>query len=310
MSQSIETFTQDAHQKRTARLKRFFDIFRKEMPFAIGIPAVVWQLLFFYLPICLMFITSFFTWSEVSGITFSIEHFKHIWRPSYLTSIFYSLLLSSSTAIICVSIAFPLAYYIAFRGGRFKTVFLFLLIVPFWTNFLLHIYAWFFVLEKEGFLNTVLLNLGVIKEPLRILNTYLAMMIMMVYYYLPFMTLPIYASLERFDFRLLEASYDLGASRLQTFRRILLPISLSAIRAGFFLVSIPAFGEFAIPELMGGDKDYYVGSVISQFILGEETGQLGTAYTVLSVAFLMIYVGLVCMAFSLFSRFLTRGVKS
>ena len=193
-----------------------------------------------------------------------------------------------SNAVICLAVGYPLAYFIAFAGQKFKSILLFLLIVPFWTNFLLHVYAWFFVLEKEGFLNNLLRGLGLIQEPIHFLNTMFATMIMMVYYYLPFMVLPLYSALERFDYRLIEASLDLGASSMQTFRRILLPLTLRGVRAGFFLVFIPSFGEFAIPELMGGDKRMFVGSVVSHYILGEETGSLGAAFTVVSCLILLI----------------------
>ena len=275
----------------------FWSTFKKDIPFSIGVPALIWQILFFYLPIVLMITTSFFTTGESGHLSFSVDHFKHVWKIAYLTSIGSSLIFSFTTAILCGLIAFPLAHFIAFKGGRYKTLLLFLLIVPFWTNFLLHIYAWFFVLEKQGFLNTILLNFGIINEPAHFLNTPFAVMLMMVYYYLPFMALPIFSSLDKFDPSLLEASHDLGASKFQTFRRVLLPLTLDAIRVGFFLVFIPAFGEFVIPELMGGDKDYYVGSVISQFILGEETGQLGTAYTLISVLALLLATGILYTLF-------------
>jgi ABC-type spermidine/putrescine transport system permease subunit I len=113
-------------------------------------------------------------------------------------------------------------------------------------------------------------------------------MIMMVYYYLPFMVLPIYSSLEKFEYKLIEASMDLGASWFQTFRRIMLPLTIGGIRAGFFLVYIPAFGEFAIPELMGGDKYMFVGSVVSHYILGDQTGSLGAAFTVVACLCLLL----------------------
>ncbi|MDN3504284.1 MAG: ABC transporter permease [Rhabdochlamydiaceae bacterium] len=289
----------------TSKWKAFVSMLKLETPFIIGVPAIVWQLLFFYIPIFFMITTSFFTYTDTGALSFSIEHFTHIWKTSYLSTIGSSLIFSLSTATLCFAIGFPLAHFIAFRGGKYKTIFLFLLIVPFWTNFLLHIYAWFFVLEKEGFLNTILLNLGVIDNPLRILNTHVATMIMMVYYYLPFMTLPIYSSLDKFDHSLIEASHDLGAGKFQTFRRILLPISMNSIRAGFFLVFIPAFGEFVIPELMGGDKDFYVGNVIAQFILGDETGQLGTAYTVLSISVLLLTISVAYLGFNKFAKVLT-----
>ena len=123
------------------------------------------------------------------------------------------------------------------------------------------------------------------------------------------MVLPIYFSLERFDRSYIEASYDLGASYAQTFRRVLLPISLSAVRGGFLLVFIPAFGEFIIPELMGGDKQYYVGSVISQFILGQTTVPIGMAFTALSIALLLCSAAGLYGCFSMLNKFLIRGAR-
>ena len=130
--------------------------------------------------------------------------------------------------------------------------------------------------------------MGLTQEPIHFLNSIFSIMVMMVYYYLPFMILPIYSSLEKFDYKLLEASRDLGATWLQTFRRIMLPLSLRGIRAGVFLVYIPSFGEFAIPELMGGDKQMFVGSVVSHYILGDQTGSLGAAFTVVACVCLLL----------------------
>lgn len=277
------------------------------LPFSIGVPAIVWQILFFYIPLCLIALSSFVQFSKAGtfeGLTFQkLLFFLH---PTYLAIIGSSLLLAFCNAILCLVIAYPLAYFMAFRGKKFKNLLLFLLIVPFWTNFLLHVYAWFYVLEREGFLNNTLLYLGLIKEPLHLLNSLFSIMVMMVYYYLPFMVLPIYASLERFEGRLIEASYDLGASWFQTFRRIMLPLTLSGVRSGFFLVYIPSFGEFAIPELMGGDKLMFVGSVVSHYILGDETGSLGAAFTVVACCILFSSAALFYM---LLNRLLKPKVK-
>lgn len=258
------------------------------LSFTLGSPALIWQVLFFYLPLFLTIGTSFCVFSdagELLGITgkklFSFFH------PLYLRVIASSLLLSITNSLLCFLLAYPLAYFLAFRSPRKKNFFLFLLIVPFWTNFLLHVYAWFFVLEKEGVINQLLQLLGCISQPLPLMNSLFATMLMMLYHYLPFMVLPIYASLEKFDRRLMEASFDLGGSFLTTLRRIILPLSLPGIRAGFFLVYIPSFGEFAIPEFMGGDKHMFVGNVIARFILGDQTGSLGAAFTVVSCALLL-----------------------
>lgn len=262
---------------------------KSEFPFTFGVPAILWQILFFYFPLLIIVVTSFIDfseWGEFQGLT--LQKIFLFLTPTYMRVILSSMLLGLGNALICLMIAYPLAYFMAVRGKKYKNLFLFLLIIPFWTNFLLHVYAWFFVLEREGFLNTILLTIGLIHEPIHFLNSIFAIMVMMVYYYLPFMVLPIYSSLERFDYKLIEASLDLGATWSQTFRRIMLPLTLGGIRAGFFLVYIPSFGEFAIPELMGGDKHMFVGSVVSHYILGDQTGSLGAAFTVVACLCLLL----------------------
>lgn len=268
-------------------------LFSKDYPFALGVPAIIWQILFFYLPLVLLVIGSFVSFTEEGGFAgISFEKFNFFFRPAYFGIIAASLALALGTSLLCFCISYPVAYFMAFTGKKWKNLLLFCLIVPFWTNFLLHVYAWFFVLEKEGFLNLTLQFLKVTKEPIVFLNSIFAVMIMMVYYYLPFMLLPIYSALEHFDTKLLEASYDLGASWFQTLHKIQLPLCARAIKTGFFLVFIPAFGEFAIPELMGGDRWMFVGNVVSQFILGDETGSLGATFTVFSCCFLLVSAAL------------------
>ena len=290
------------------RLYKIQQVYKTQSPFAIGSPALVWQFFFFYLPLLLMMLTSIFKISEeglLSGMT--LENFLPLFSKSHFSIILHSLLLSLSTALISLFVAFPLAHFIAFQGKKHKTLFLFFLILPFWTNFLLHVYAWFFILEKEGFLNNLLLFLGVIQQPIHFLNSLFSVMLMMVYCYLPFMVLPIFSSLERFDSHLLEASNDLGASRFKTFLNIMLPLTLPAVRAGFFLVFIPSFGEFIIPELMGGDKYYFVGNVVSEYVLGEATEGLGAAFMVLSCLSLILAAVLIYILFKKISQKLSRG---
>ncbi len=262
---------------------------KKELLFAVGSPAIIWQVLFFYIPLTFLFTTSFFSEGR-----FGLGNFLPFLSGPYLTIILSSLGLSFFCAALCSLIGYPLAYFIALRSGRYKTLFLFLLIVPSWTNFLLHVYSWFFVLEREGFLNTVLSLF--LSEPLHVLNSLFAVVLMMVYCYLPFVVLPLYSALERFDLHLLDAAQDLGATWHHTFFHIMLPLTLTSLRTGFFLVFIPAYGEFIIPELMGGDRLYFVGSVISQYILGQKTANLGAAFTLISSlslisAIVAIYLG-------------------
>ncbi len=272
----------------------------RELPFIFGSPSIIWQILFFYLPISLLFISSIVTVSmdgKWTGLT--LEHFASICKPAFFSIIFSSLGFAFTTAFICMIIAYPMAHFIAFKAKKYKTLCLILLVLPFWTNFLLHIYSWFFVLEKQGLLNSLLLQLGIISEAKHYLNSYFAMMIMMIYYFLPFMVLPIFSSLDKFNMRLLEASHDLGANFYQTFKRVLLPLSMPAVKAGFLLVFLPSFGEFVIPELMGGDKNYFVGNVVTQYILGETTQQLGAAFALLSCVFLFLASVVI---FNLFQR--------
>ena len=304
----METIALSIDERRQTGFKKLKTILRKDAPFGIGSGALVWQSLFFYAPLVLMLISSFSRF-HLDGTFegFTLSHFAQILKLDYFKVILKSLELGFTTACITLLLGFPLAYTIALKGGRFKTFLLFLVIIPFWTNFLLHIYAWFFVLEKGGFLNQLLLWLGLIQEPIHFLNTSFAVHLMMVYYYLPFMTLPIYSSLEKFDPTLIEASMDLGATKIQTFRRVVLPVLVPAIRTGFFLVFIPAFGEFVIPELMGGDKFMFVGSVVSQFILGEKTAPIGIAFTVLSGTILLFASFLLYKGTFRITKWLTGG---
>lgn len=260
----------------------------QETAFSIGIPALLWQILFFYIPLLIVIITTFLQTTPQGILGLTLQKITYFFNPIYMHVIGLSLLLALSNVAICFFLAYPLAYYLAFSGKRFKNILLFLLLIPFWTNFLLHVYAWFYVLENHGFINNLLMYIGIIKEPLILLNTPFAIMLMMTYYYLPFMVLPIYSSLERFNLSLIEASVDLGASWIQTFRQIILPLTMRGIRSGFFLVYIPSFGEFAIPSLMGGDKIMFVGNVVSDFVLAENTGSLGTAFMVFSCTILLI----------------------
>lgn len=262
---------------------------KKEFIHCFSSAALIWQILFFYLPISLLLIASFIQYDEHGALqSISFKHFRPICNSVYLKVICNSLALSLTTAVITFFVSFPLAYYLVFHTSKYKYFLLFLLIIPFWTNFLLHVYAWFFILEQNGPVNQLLLFLGIIKEPLAILHTKFATTLLMVYYYLPFFTLPLFSSLERFDKKIFEASLTLGASKKTTITRILIPVLKNAIIGGFFLVFISAFGEFLIPEFMGGDKTFYIGNVISILLLNESTKSMGLAFTVLSTLIMLV----------------------
>ena len=275
-----------------------------QIPFFFGCPTLLWQIFFFYVPLLFTFLSSIIHLSATGHFQgFTLDRIILFLKPVYAKVILSSILLALSNACICLMIGYPVAYFLAFKAKKLKNFLLFLLIVPFWINFLLHVYAWFFVLEKEGFLNNFLLSVGLIKEPIHFLNSLFSIMLMMVYYYLPFMILPLYSTLEQLNPRLIEASQDLGGTWWQTFYHILLPLSRGGILAGFFLVYIPSFGEFAIPELMGGNKWMFVGNVISQYILGEKDGSLGAAFTVISA---LILIGTIVIIFYLLNLLLKQ----
>jgi spermidine/putrescine transport system permease protein len=211
----------------------------------------------------------------------------------YGAVIFRSFLLATGTVVLCLIVGYPIAYYLALRQQRFRTFIFFFLIIPFWTNLLVLAYAWFFLLDRDGLINSILLWLGIISKPLTILNTTFATFLVMFYCYLPFMIMPLFSTLEKFDKTLIEASKDLGASHWQTFFNIILPLSYPGIRTGFLVVFVPAFGEFAIPYLVGGDRQMYVGTLITHLFLIADKAYAGSAFAVVSCGILLTIVGLV-----------------
>ena len=196
-------------------------------------------------------------------ISLGLQNFALLFQePLYFEAWGNALGLAGAASVLCLLLAYPMAAAIvACRPAR-RRLFLALVILPFWTSFLLRVYAFIGLLGTHGHLNQLLLDLGIIDDPLAILHTPRAVLIGMVYTYLPFMLMPIYASLEKRDPVLLEAARDLGASPLQTFLKVTLPLSLPGIQAGLLLVFIPALGEFVIPDLLGGPETPMIGHVL------------------------------------------------
>jgi len=255
----------------------------RDNAFAVAVPAVLWQLLFLYVPLAFLLYISFVKKIDVALFkNITLDNYKILFQTSYFKVLARSVLLAFFNAFFCLLLAYPVAYFLAIQVKRFKNLLLFLLVLPFWTNFLVQAYAWFFILDYKGLLNTLLLKMGIISGPLHILNTPLAIYIVMLFCYLPFMVLPIYSSMTKIDKFVLEASSDLGATGWQTLGHVTLPLSLAGIQTGFFLVLIPSFGEFVVPSLLGGGKVMYVGSMISYFFLETKNLFLGAAFTCFS----------------------------
>lgn len=207
--------------------------------------------------------------------------------PLYLSAYLSSLKIAAVATLLCLLLGYPMAYGIARAAPGVRTVLLFLIVLPFWTSFLIRIYAWIGILKENGFLNNLLGTLGIIDQPLALLHTNFAVYLGIVYSYLPFMILPLYATLVRLDLSLLEAASDLGARPLRAFVSITLPLSMPGVIAGSLLVFIPAVGEFVIPDLLGGPGTLMIGKVLWTEFFSNRDWPLASA---IAVALLLLLV--------------------
>ena len=206
----------------------------------------------------------------------------------YVLTYLSSLKFAAITTVLCLIIGYPFAYFMARARAHLRPVLMMMVMLPFWTSFLLRIYAWKGILANNGILNHLLISLGVINEPLHLMNTQFSLIIGMVYAYLPFMILPLYANLVKMDLRFLEAAADLGATPWQAFWRITVPLSKSGIIAGAMLVFIPAVGEYVIPELLGGPSTLMIGKVLWDEFFTNNDWPLASAVTVVVILLILV----------------------
>ena len=199
-----------------------------------------------------------------------------------------SLQIAALSTVLALLVGYPIAYGMARAAPEWRPTLLMLVILPFWTSFLIRVYSWIGILSTEGYLNQFLIGIGVISEPLTILNTNVAVYIGIVYTYLPFMILPIYAALEKLDESLLEAAEDLGCSRLSAFWLVTVPLSKAGIIAGCFLVFIPALGEFVIPSLLGGSETLMIGKVLWEEFFSNRDWPVASAVAVVLLLILIV----------------------
>ncbi|KGQ29745.1 spermidine/putrescine ABC transporter permease [Gallibacterium genomosp. 2] len=267
---------------------------RKFQTFTVTI-IFAWLIFFVLIPNLLVLITSFLTRdsSNLVEFTFSLDSYKRLIEPLYAQVLWNSLYMSGVATIICLVIGYPFAFIIAKMKPVFRPIMLFLVILPFWTNSLIRIYGMKIFLGVKGVLNNTLLWLGIIDTPIRILNTEAAVIIGLVYILLPFMILPLYSSIEKLDYRLLEAAKDLGANAFQRFIKIILPLTMPGIIAGCLLVLLPAMGMFYVADLLGGAKVLLVGNVIkSEFLISRNWpfgSSISIALTILMALLLFVY---------------------
>jgi len=253
----------------------------------IAVP-YLWLLIFFLIPFLIVLKISFaefsplgrppyepvFQWLEQGALQIKLLIGSYVYlfnEPLYVSSWLYSIQVAAFSTLLCLLLGYPMAYAIARSPPTIRNVFLMLVILPFWTSFLLRVYAWIGLLKNDGVINNVLMALGIISEPLTMMNTSFAVYIGIVYSYLPFMILPLYSNLEKHDLTLLEAASDLGASPVRAFTRITLPLSFPGIVAGSLLVFIPAVGEYVIPSLLGRTDQLMIAKLLSdEFFLNRD----------------------------------------
>src|SRR5918993_552644 len=252
-------------------------------------PVTFWLGLFFLVPLLLILIFSFGTSGVYGGITlgFNPGNYLKVFDPLYLEIVVRTLVIALINTVICLALGYPLAYFIAFKGGSWKNVLILLVMIPFWTSLLLRAYAWVVILGGNGIANRTLQFLGITDGPIDLIFTPQAVLMGMVYSYLPFMILPLYATLERFDVSLKEAAKDLGASRWHTFWRITFPFSMPGVIAGSILVFIPSAGEFVIPQLLGGARTVMTGNLIQQQFLQARDWAFGSALSMMLAGLLV-----------------------
>jgi spermidine/putrescine transport system permease protein len=217
----------------------------------------------------------------------TLENYTRLWDPLYAAILWRSFWISAISTALCVLLGFPLALFISRSGAR-KNLYLALVILPFWTSFLIRTYAWMFLLRDTGLINTLLQSIGLIRDPLPMLYNSGAVILGLVYGYLPFMVLPLYATLERLDASLLEASADLGARPLETLRRVTIPLSSGGIRAGAILVFVPCLGTYLTSDLLGGSKTVLIGNLVQDQFTSARDWPFGAAASLVLMALAMV----------------------
>lgn len=246
--------------------------------------------IFFFLPLLMMLAVSFAGRGTYGGVewTFNLTNYVQLADPLYLRIYGRSLMLAVASTILCLLLGFPLAYSIARAPVHHQGVWLVLILIPFWTNFLVRTYAWIFILRTGGLMNQLLINLGVITQPIELLYSDWAILIGLVYGYLPCMVLPLYAAIERLDSSVVEAAWDLYATGWSVFWQVILPLTKPGVLAGCILVFIPSLGAFITPDLLGGAKTMMVGNLIQHQYLAVRDWPLGSAISFSLMALVLL----------------------
>jgi spermidine/putrescine transport system permease protein len=253
-------------------------------------PLLGWMLAFVVAPTAILVLYSFAERDELGRVifSFSFENYRRVFDPVYLSVFGRSIGYAALTTGCCIVVGYPTAWVIARAGVKWRQRLLLLVMIPFWTSFLIRTYAWITILKSEGLLNGLLLYVRVISAPFEMLYTPGAVLIGLVYVYLPFMILPIYASAEKLDASLIDAAHDLGCGPWQAFARVVIPLTLPGLAAGVMMVFVPAIGMFAVTDLLGGARVPMIGNVIQDQFIGQARDKpFGAA---LGVVFMLLFV--------------------
>jgi spermidine/putrescine transport system permease protein len=268
----------------------------KRQSVALGLllaPVTLFLGVFFLLPLCIIAVFSFLSPGLYGGVEWSFYHWNYgrifgwadgvmeIYEPIYLQILLRSLSFAAMTVILTLILCYPVAFWVSRLPERWRLVFLFLITLPFFSSLIVRLYAWLLILKPSGLLNTVLLSIGVISEPLEILYTPSAVVLGMVYVMVPFMFLPLFAAVDNLDRAQIEASLDLGANRIQTFLKVVLPQTLPGIMGGAVIVFIPSVGNFIVPDVLGGAKGLMIGNLVEQQFLSSRNWPFGSALSMI-----------------------------
>jgi spermidine/putrescine transport system permease protein len=255
-------------------------------------PLIGWALAFVVAPAVIMLVYSFASRGTLGGVVydFTLDNYKSVADPVYLQIVIRSIGYAAVTTAICLLAGYPVAYLIGRADERWRNLLLMAVMVPFWTSFLIRTYAWVTILKSEGLLNSLLIQFRLIAEPLEMLYTPGAVVLGLVYTFLPFMILPIYTSVEKLEGALIEAALDLGAGPLRAFSRVIVPLTSPGIAAGVLLVFVPALGIFAVNDILGGGRVDMIGNIIENQFKTARNWPFGAALgTSLLVSFAAIY---------------------
>jgi len=254
-------------------------------------PVTIWLIFLIAAPLLYVFFLSFMTTDGYTVVyKFSLENYKNLLNPAYFEIYRNSFIIAFFTTVICILIGYPFAYHMAKASKKKKTFMMIMLMVPFWTNSLIRLSSWKTILGKTGLVNNFLVDMGITDKPLELLYTRGAVLLGMVYILIPYMILPLFASIDKLDMSLLEASNDLGANRFKTFKNIVLPLTAPGIFSGSIMIFIPSLGFFFVSDIMGGGKSQLIGNLIENQFKAANNWPLGASLSMLLIFLILLIV--------------------